>query len=293
MNFHWATIFSLFLGATICHGQPESLLIGPGDLVHVQVFETPDLEQHARVTDAGELPLVLGGKVKIAGMTPAQASAAIEDVLKRLHYLRAPHVSLTVEQYATDTVTILGQVRSPGSYQIHAPRSIVDVLSLSGGLTDLADRNLTIERRHSLDKIQYYLSNNPSVALNDNIKVYPGDTVIVPKAAVVYVLGDVARPGGFAKTTNDSQLSVLQAVSLAGGTPPTAATSHAFLLRKTPDGTFTKVPLPLGQIEKGKKPDLPLRADDVLYVPFSYFKNVAMGIGGLIAATSSAAVYHF
>jgi polysaccharide biosynthesis/export protein len=293
MKLHSVILPLLLSCAAACYGQGESLLIGPGDLVHIQVFETADLEQHARVTDAGEVSLVLGGMVKVAGLTPANASVAIEAVLKRSQYLRAPHVTVTVEQYVTETVSILGQVKSPGSYQIDTPRKILDVLSLAGGITDLADRKVTIGRRNSQVTIEYYLSNNALTALNDNVIVYPGDTVVVPKADVVYVLGDVGRPGGFSKTTNDSQLTVLQAVSLAGGMPPTAATSRARLVRKTANGSFVQMPLPLGEMQKGKKPDIVLHADDIIYVPFSYLKNVAMGVGGFVAAASSAAIYHF
>ena len=126
-----------------------------------------------------------------------------------------------------------------------------------------------------------------------NVPVYPGDTVLVPKADVVYVLGDVNRPGGIAIVTNDSKLSALQALSLAGGTPPNAVPSHSRLIRKQADGSHVELPLQLSAMQKGKEPDIPLQGDDIIYVPFSYARNMAVGAGSLVGATSSAAIYRF
>ena len=282
-----------FCCATCCGAQNESLTIGPGDTVHIKVLESPELEQSTRVTDAGALTLILGGKVQVAGLTPAEAAVAIERVLVEGHYLLTPHVSVTTEQTATENVTILGQVRTPGSYPIATPRPILDVLALAGGLNDVAQRKVTIQRHSSKERVDYVLSNSANAALDANIPVYPGDTVLVPKADVVYVLGDVNRPGGIAIVTNDSKLSALQALSLAGGTPPNAVPSHARLIRKQPDGTHVEQPLQLSAMQKGKEPDIPLQGDDIIYVPFSYARNMAVGAGSLVGATSSAAIYRF
>lgn len=273
--------------------QKESLLIGPGDMVHVQVFDTPELEVHVRVTDAGLLTLALGGAVKVTGLTPSEAARVIEEDYKQANYMLNPHVTVTIEQYATQNVSISGQVRSPGSYPINTPRTVVDVIALAGGITDAADRAIAIQRHESKQKIAYFLSNSPDKALDDNVLVYPGDTVLVPKTPLVYVLGDVGRPGGYPWSGNDSQLSVLQAVGIAGGLQPTAAANHARLVRKRPGGTYVELDLHLAEMEKGKKPDIPLQADDILYIPFSYMRNIAVGAGGLISAASSAAIYRF
>ena len=93
--------------------------------------------------------------------------------------------------------------------------------------------------------------------------------------------------------TNDSKLSAVQAISLAGGTPPNAVPSHSRLLRKQADGTRVEIPLQLSAMQKGKQPDMPLQADDIIYVPFSYIRNMAVGAGSLVGATSSAAIYKF
>ena len=287
------SVLILFCCAGCCLAQTESLTIGPGDLLHLKVLEAPELEQAARVSDAGTLTLILGGKVQVAGLTPAEASVAIERTLVEGHYVLTPHVSVTTEQTATQNVTILGQVRSPGSYPIATPRPILDVLALAGGLNDLAQRKVTIQRHASKERVDYVLSNSANAALDANVPVYTGDTVLVPKADVVYVLGDVNRPGGIAIVTNDSKLSALQALSLAGGTPPNAVPSHSRLIRKQADGSHVELPLQLSAMQKGKEPDIPLQGDDIIYVPFSYARNMAVGAGSLVGATSSAAIYRF
>src|SRR5271163_588168 len=287
------SLLILFCCAGCCLAQTESLTIGPGDMLHLKVLEAPELEQSSRVSDAGALTLILGGKVQVAGLTPAEAAIAVERVLVEGHYLLTPHVSVTTEQTATQNVTILGQVRTPGSYPIATLRPILDVLALAGGLNDVAQRKVTIQRHASKERVDYVLSNSANAALDANVPVYPGDTVLVPKADVVYVLGDVNRPGGIAIVTNDSKLSALQALSLAGGTPPNAVPSHARLIRKQADGSHVEQPLQLSAIQKGEEPDIALQSDDIIYVPFIYARNMAAGAGSLIGATSSAAIYRF
>jgi polysaccharide biosynthesis/export protein len=261
--------------------------------LHVKVLEAPEIEQTARVTDAGNLPLILCGSVPVAGLTPPQAALVIARALVKGHYVLTPHVSVTLEQAASQNVTIMGQVHSPGSYAINTPRPVLDVLALAGGLTELANRKVTIQRKATNERLEFVVSNSAQTTLDASVDVFPGDTIIVPKADVVYILGDVNRPGGIAMVTNDSQLSVVQALSLAGGTPPNAVPSHARLLRKQPDGTHVEIPLQLSAMQKGKQPDIRLQADDIVYVPFSYARNMAVGAGGLIGATSSAAIYRF
>jgi polysaccharide export outer membrane protein len=270
----------------------ESLLIGPGDLLHVQVFDSPELAQDARVTDAGEIPLVLGGSVKVANLTPAQAAQAIEDTLVRGHFLLRPSVLVTVTQYATQNVTIIGDVHTPGAYPIGTPRSILDVLALAGGLSDTADRKVLIERHGTSTKVPYVVSNTPGVALDTAEQVYPGDTVIVPRAGIVYALGDVGKAGGYAMANNEAKISALELIARAGGAPPNAAPSHARLIRKSGNG-YVEIPLPLDKMQVGKRADIQLQADDIVYVPFSYMRNFAVNAAGLVAAVGSAAVYKY
>jgi len=277
--------------AVSCLGQTESLLIGPGDELSVKVFDTPEMDQQVRVTDAGEIPLLFIGNVHVASLTPAQAARAVENTLKEKHVMNHPHVAVSVEEYATQEVSVVGQVRNPGTYSIAAPLPVLRILSKAGGLTELADRNITIQRHGECQrKVECFLSNSSDAALQNNVMVYPGDTVIVPKAGIIYVLGDVGRPGGYTMSDNDSQMTVLEAVAIAGGLNKSAIVSKVKLVRKTTNGT-TEIPIPLGAMEKGKRSDIVMQPNDVLFVPFSYMKNIVFNGSQIAASAASAVIY--
>lgn len=286
-------LFSAIAASPIRAATPESLLIGPGDLLHVQVADTPEMEQHARVTDAGEIPVQGAGEIKVSGLTPAAAALVIRDGLIAAHYMTHPQVSVSVEQFATQNVSILGEVKAAGTYPIATPRSILDVLALAGGINGSADRHILIERRGDpLSIVQYNFSNDASSAIRDQVLVNPGDTVIVPKAGIVYVLGDVNHPGGYLMANNQSEMTLLQALASAGGLAKTAKQGHARLIRKQANGSYLDSELSVGDLQQGKTPDIPLQTGDVLYVPFSYARNLAVvGAGSIAASATSAAVY--
>jgi polysaccharide export outer membrane protein len=270
----------------------ESLLIGPGDMLHVQVFDTPEMDQHARVTDDGNVPLIFLGNVHVAGLTPEAAARTIEAGLQQKEYMKHPQVTVSIDQYGTQGVLVIGEVKTPGSYQIETSRPVLDVLSLAGGLGDLANRRITIERHGTGERIQYFVSNNPEEAFDHSVLIHPGDKIMVPRASIVYALGDVGRPGGFTMNNNKSELSVLQMIALAGGTPSSASPSAARLIRKTADG-YQDIHIQLSDMQKGKIPDIPLQADDIVYVPFSYLKNMASNASQIVAAAGGAAIYSF
>ena len=274
-------------------GAQNSLLIAPGDLLHIHVADTPEMEADARVTDRGAVPVVGIGDVTVAGLTPGDAATAVRDKLIERHYLNHPQVSINVVEFATQQVSVFGEVKTSGAYSIATPRPILDVLALAGGLTPEANRHILIERngdqRHPLD---YYVSNNGAQAIDRQVMVDPGDTIVVSRAGIVYILGDVNRPGGYVMSNNESQLTLLQGLALAGGVTKAAKQGHAHLIRKKPDGGYTDTELSVGDIQKGKHPDLALLPGDVLYLPFSYARNLATtGSGGIAAATAAAAVY--
>lgn len=268
----------------------ESLLIGPGDLLRISVLRESELDQRVRVLDSGEISVALVGKVAVQGLTPAEAADRIATRYRDGKFLLHPDVSVFVEDYATEKVTVIGQVVHPGSFSIAGPRTLIDVLSLAGGLTEDADRHIVIERGlENGQRIRVFLSNHADAALNADVLVRPGDTVMVPKAGIVYVLGDVAHPGGYVMQ-NDSQLTVLQAIALAAGASKTASEKHVRLVRNV-DGLTQSIELPLRDMERGRQPDVPLQANDILYVPFSLGKNVSLGIANIAAAASTALIY--
>ncbi|WP_213805072.1 polysaccharide biosynthesis/export family protein [Granulicella sp. dw_53] len=287
----FALSFFVFSVTQSSLAQKETLLIGPGDTLHIQVYDTPEMEQRARVTDSGDIPLSFLGNVKVSNMTPGQAAKEIERSLIASAIMLHPQVTVRVDLYATQNVAVMGQVIKPGLYETDTRRKVIEVLALAGGLTDAADRHITIERHGDPDKkFDYYYSNTAGTALDDDPMVYPGDTVIVPKVAVVYVLGDVLKPGGYPVNTNNSQMTVLQAISLAGSANHTAAVSKSKLVRKTPGGV-EEIDLPVNAMQKGQKADIALKPDDVIYVPFSFMRNVVVNGQSILASATSAVVY--
>lgn len=284
----------LFAGAPRAKASDgNTLLIAPGDLLHVQVADTPEMDEDARVTDKGEVPIVGIGDVKVAGLTPSAAALAVHDMLIKSHFLNHPQVSITVKEFATQQVSVIGEVKSSGSYPIATPRPILAVLALAGGLTPEANRHILVERQGDQEHpLEYYVSNNGSQAIEQQVMVSPGDTVVVSRAGIVYILGDVNRPGGYVMSNNESQLTLLQGLALAGGVSRAAKQGHAHLIRKKADGSFSDTELSVGDIQKGKRPDLPLLPGDVLYLPFSFARNIATtGAPGIAASAAGAAVY--
>jgi polysaccharide export outer membrane protein len=270
----------------------NTLLIAPGDLLHIQVADTPEMEQDARVTDHGMAPIIGIGDVKVAGLTPGDAATAVHDTLIERHYLNHPQVHITVEEFATQQVSVIGEVKTSGAYPIATPRPILDVLALAGGLTPTADRHILIERQGDQHPLTYYVSNDGKQAIEQQVMVNPGDTVLVVRAGIVYILGDVNRPGGYVMSNNESQLTLLQGLALAGGASRAAKQGHAHLIRKKPEGGYTDTEFSIGDVQKGKRPDLALMPGDVLYLPFSYGRNfVTSGATSIAASATGAAIY--
>jgi polysaccharide export outer membrane protein len=273
----------------------DSLVVGPGDTLHVVVFDSPELEQRVNVSDSGNANFTLIGDVHVAGLSANQVSRTLEGLFVRGHFLTHPNVNVMIEQSATMQVSVLGEVHNPGNYEIGTARNILEIISLAGGLTDAADRHITVKRKQGDNQTStVFLPNNAGDAIAQSEMVYPGDTVIVPKAGIVYVLGDVNRPGGF-YMSRDSKLTVLQAMGMAGGALPTAAAPHSRIVRKDPKASngYVDIPLPLRAIQNGKKPDVQLQADDVIYVPFSYGRNALIQSQAIFASATSALIYAY
>ncbi len=293
----WILILAAIFYATCAHAQDkdaaaphESLLIARGDLLHVTVLRESDLDQKVRVRDSGEISLPLIGSVQVAGLSPSEAATAIANKYLLGEYLRHPDVSVFIDEYATQSVSVLGQVTKPGEYSLVTARSLIDVLAMAGGLTEVADRHITVQHAGaSQERADIFLSNHPDDALNANVLIYPGDKILVPKAGIVYVLGDVGRPGGYVMQ-NDSRMTVLQALSMAAGVNKTASEKQARLIRNE-NGQNKERVLPLKDMERGNAPDELLEANDIIFIPFSLGKNLVLGTNAIVASSTSALIY--
>jgi polysaccharide export outer membrane protein len=290
MRTLWCSLFVVAFMQPLGAQTPvaESLVIGPGDLLHVQFYDTPELEQRPRVNDAGEAPLLFLGPVAVSGKTTTEAATMIAARMVSGHFMSHPQVVVSIDQFATQEVMVSGEVGRPGGLLLTTPRPVLDVLALAGGLNAMADRRIVIQHRGVAG--EYFVSNDPAAQLRDPRLIYPGDVILVARVGIVYVLGDVGRPGGYPLSSNDQRVTLLQAIGNAGSTNKTATISAVRLMRKSADG-YSRVPLNLGRIEAGKELDPLLLADDVVIVPFSYLKNFALNSAGIAASVGSAVIF--
>jgi polysaccharide export outer membrane protein len=268
----------------------HALQIAAGDLLDINVFDTPELSGKLRVDERGHVSLPIAGDFTVAGLTAPEASRAIESKLLGSDVLKDPHVSVTILEYATQGVTVLGEVKNPGVYPLLGSHNLLDLVSAAGGVTANAGKAVTITHRGAHERP--VILNMEGKAGSDaafNLDVRPGDTILVSHAGIVYVLGDVGKPGGFL-LENNGRLTALQAIALAQGTNRTASLSKAKLLRKTDDG-HEEESVPLEKILANKAPDPALGDGDVLYVPSSAAKNTLRAVEAILPAVAGAAIY--
>ncbi|HYG99968.1 MAG TPA: polysaccharide biosynthesis/export family protein [Terriglobales bacterium] len=240
----------------------SDLRIGPGDLLEISVFGAPESLKQVRVSSEGSVTYPFAGTLKLADMTVRQAEEALAKTLQDGGYYNNPTVSILVKEFATQGVSVLGEVQKPGIYPMMGPRQVLDAISAAGGLTPKAGRTVTVTHRSRPNQPQTVPLDDDS---KNNIAVYPGDTVRVSKAGIVYVVGNVKQPGGFVMDNQD--LSVLQAVALAQGVMPDSSLNSSKLIRKTPDGQQQEIPIKLKDVLSSKAPDVALKADDILFIP--------------------------
>jgi|SRR6266478_2998193 len=251
-----------------------NLLIGAGDLLEVNLYGMPDFKTEVRVSSGGEITLPLLGAVAVGGVSVEQAATQIERDLSQKGLFNDPHVTVFVKEYATQGISVLGEVQRPGIYPLLGERKLYDAISAAGGTTPKAGAYVLITRRNDPQHpLQLPLLTGAAKSMKNNVAVEPGDTIVVSKAGVVYVVGDVHQPGGFVME-NGNDITVLKAIALAQGTNPNAALDSARLIRKTSDGP-QDVLFSLKKILAAKAPDLQLQADDVVFVPGSAGKSAA------------------
>jgi len=270
---------------------PVSLKIAPGDLLHITVFDVPEMTQEVRVGANGKAQLALIGDIALAGMTGQEAAETIARELRNKKLLLSPQVNVLVKEFASQGVSVTGEVQHPGIYQVLGSRTLLDLISMAGGLTNLADTRITVQRRGAAEeKVTVKLkTDDPEASLANNVQIYPGDLILVPRAGIVYVLGDVNRPGGFVMQ-DSGKITLLQVLAQAGGASRTASLNKAVLMRKNTQG-YVSTKLQVGRIERGQDPDLELHANDILFVPNNRLKNVLSGTQGVASAIGSASIY--
>lgn len=269
-----------------------SIAIGAGDQLDIEVFDTPELSGSVRVSQTGEINLTVLGNIQVAGLTPNQAARKIESELKSRGLLIDPHVTVAIAEYATQGATVTGEVRSPGLYPTLGSRRLLDMIALAGGVLPTAGRTASVLHRddpHNPRNIILVPHNN-ALSAQENPVISPGDTVVIDKASIVYILGDVGKAGGYL-VDNNERLSLLQALSLAGGWTRTSAQSKVILIRQVPEGR-EEIKLDLRHMVHGEQADIKMSNGDILFVPSSLGKIFAyQGVGAVVNGAEQALVY--
>jgi polysaccharide biosynthesis/export protein len=271
----------------------SKLTLSSGFLLTMTVYDMPEISGELRVDDSGNVDVPMSGELHVAGMTLPQAKVAIQQKLVDAQILKNPKINLDVVQYAGENVTVTGEVGSPGRIQLLVPHSLSDVLGMVGGETQLAGS--TIEVRRTVDGVlqTQTVKYARSTGDTDEIRAFmikPGDTITIPRAGIVYVMGAVNRPGGYVMQ-EDGTLNVSQALSMALGTAMNAQVDSIRVVRKDSAGKLTEIHIPYSAISKGKAQPLTLQAQDLVYVPVSKIKTVFTQGLGIMSSTASALIY--
>jgi polysaccharide export outer membrane protein len=233
---------------TVAAAQP-AIKIGISDAVHVQVFGRPELETTTYVSDDGTVSLPLVGAVRISGSSPAQASALIERAYRAGQYLVDPQVTVTLETFRSQQISVLGEVKTPGRYPIQSRTSILDLLAEAGGVTELGADVIYLLRPDADGQVKRLPIDLKGLASGQgempNVLMQTGDSIFVPKADQFYVYGEVANPNMYRL---EAGMTVVQAISRSGGITPRGSESRIEIKRRMPDGNYKTLDASLADV---------------------------------------------
>jgi len=251
--------------------QGEDYQIGPRDLLEIRVFDLEELNATVRVSEAGTVELPVIGEIPAAGLTQNGLAGAIEEALSG--FVRQPQVFVFVREYQSQRVSIIGAVGTPGNYQMVGRTTLLEAISDAGGVDLLEASGFVRILREGLTGAPIEIDLHELLDQGNtayNIRLKPGDVVnVVVKAAfTIYVSGQVRTPGSF---TLRESITLLKAVSLAGGFTDRAATSKVRIVRARDDGTQEVIEVNFGDIQDGKSPDIEILPNDIVVVPETIF----------------------
>jgi polysaccharide export outer membrane protein len=301
--------------AAQAQAHPTDTPIGSGDLLHIDVFDVPELSRDVRVSDTGEIsyPLI-PGRIRVAGKTPFQLETEVERLLIENGLVSHPQVSVFVREQNSQPVSVVGAVNHTMVYQVVRPTTLLEVLAAAGGISDTAGDVVIVTRPNNpgvakIEPASTAANSEPDeqkiiVRIRDllesgdsayNIPILGGDTVTVPAAGIVYVLGfGVSQPGGYVLQSRGEQVTVLKALALAHGLTAYAKADAAVIMRNNPaTGQRDLIPVHIKEMEQHKTADVPLKSNDILYVPDSAGrKALAKGVEAALGIGTSVAIYH-
>jgi polysaccharide biosynthesis/export protein len=287
-------------------------VLGPDDEITIRGIEAPEVsDKPVLIGTNGNITLPLIGRVKAGGLTVEQLEAELNTRFKE--FIQDPQISVTVTEFRSQPVSVFGAVTKPGVVQLRGGQTLYEVLSMAGGPRDTAGSILTVTRPRQSGEIPLPgarvdpTGQFSSVELNvqeilegknpaANIEIKPNDTISVSEANsnMIYVVGDVEHGGAFTLGGRQS-LSVLRALSLAGGLGRTAKPQKALIIRSVPgEPKPQEIAVNIKQIFAGKAEDVVLRPQDVLVVPTSSRKVfTGYSLPAAVGSAVGAAIYHY
>jgi polysaccharide biosynthesis/export protein len=286
--------------------------IGVGDILDIHVNDEEEISGRYQVDQNGKVKIsLLSSPLDAAGTTTFDLASRISQELKTQQILRDPSTTVLILRAVTQNISVLGAVVRPGVYPVEKPTTLLDVISLAGGLGPNAGNSLTVYHGSAVTTSTTTTTAAPgtpilSVNINDllsakdrtaNIMVHSGDVITVNTAPVVFVVGSVGRPGAFAIQDRRSQMTVLQAVAMAEGPTPNASLGKTIIIRQsTNSSTRQEIPIDLKKVMRGKDSDQVLEANDILFVPQSGLKASAhrladMGSQAAVGIASYAVIF--
>lgn len=257
------------------------IVLHPGDQIAVSVYGVSDYKVVARIAGNGTVDLPLIGSMRLAGMTLQQAQHAVAQQLIDKQMILHPDVLISVQDSSVDIIGVMGEVNTPKAIPAFAPLPLLDAISAAGGLKPDASHSISILRRGVAEPLTVVLNSDPANAASQNVPLYPGDRVLVPRVGVVYVVGAVLRQGAY-PITPDTPMTALQAITLSGGAGFQASGGSSRIIRTT-GATRREIPFNLKKVLDGTAPDPILQSDDIVMIPTNAMKAAIKGGGVGIA----------
>ena len=235
--------------------------LGVGDIVKISVYEQPDLATTAQISVSGQVVMPLAGSISIKGLTTAQAEQSIATRLRMGGFVKQPQVSVTVQEYRSQQVAVLGYVRKPDKYPVEAMSTVLEVLARAGGVAEDAGDVVTIVReatgKKSIFKVN--LASFFSGDMSQNIGIVSGDLILVPRMNLYYIYGEVGKPGAYRL---ERDMTVVQALSVGGGLSDRGTQNGIRIKRQAQSGAVEEIQVGLNDL---------LQPNDVVYVRESLF----------------------
>jgi len=245
--------------------------IGPGQTVHVSVFNAPDFSVTTRVSESGDIAYPYVGAVHLDGLTSTQAADVITEKLKATNLMLDPHVLVTVDTFTTG-ITILGEVRSPGVYPPPGKGMLSDLIATAGGVTANTGRVIEISNLRKPDQKEE-VPWDPTMhnTTSYDRPVRAGDRVLV----------------------RSQQMTLSELVALSGGVTPLTSEKHVYLVRVQADGTRAVQEVNLAKVLRAKAGDPPIQEDDIVFVTPSTVKDVANRAANFVMGLTSSLLYTY